>query len=104
MLTYVMRMGETMPIFNFWPRGREVIQRLILKAATTDNISDLNIYRTEEATLKTIIFQRLEKEKEEELNCYNSSARDRFWVIISQDRLDWLSQTRQKLIADWLLT
>ena len=78
MLTYVMRMGETMPIFNFWPRGREVIQRLILRAATTDNISDLNIYRTEEATLKTIIFQRLEKEKEEELNCYDSSARDRF--------------------------
>ena len=78
MLTYVMRMGETMPIFNFWPRGREVIQRLILRAATTDNISDLNIYRTEETTLKTIIFQRLEKEKEEELNCYNSSARDRF--------------------------
>jgi len=78
MLTYVMRMGETMPIFNFWPRGREVIQRLILKAATTDNMSDLNIYRTEESTLKTIIFKRLEKEKEDELNCYNSSARDRF--------------------------
>ena len=34
-LTYVMRMGEEMPVFNFWPRGKEIIHRLIMKAATT---------------------------------------------------------------------
>ena len=36
-----MRMGETMPVFNFWPRGREIIHRLIMKAATTENLEDL---------------------------------------------------------------
>lgn len=40
-ISYVMRIGEAMPTFNFWPRGKEIIHRLILKAAMTDSLEDL---------------------------------------------------------------
>ena len=56
MLSYVMRMGEKMPAFNYWPRGREVIHRLIMKAALSDSLDDFKIYRTDEAALHSIIF------------------------------------------------
>ena len=58
MLSYVMRMGDKMPAFNYWPRGREIIHRLILKAATTDSIDDLKLYRTDESAIESIIFKR----------------------------------------------
>ena len=43
MLCYVMRMGEKMPAFNYWPRGREIIHRLIMRAAMTDNLDDFHL-------------------------------------------------------------
>ena len=58
MLSYVMRMGETMPAFNYWPRGREIIHRLIMKAAMTDSVEDLKLLRTDEGAVQSLIFQR----------------------------------------------
>lgn len=55
-LSYVIRMGETMPVFNFWPRGREIIQRLVLKAAMADSLDEFKIYRTSEESIQSIIF------------------------------------------------
>ena len=55
-LTYVMRVGEKMPKFNYLPRGREIIHRLIMKAALTDNIDDLRLELTSEDVLKSQIF------------------------------------------------
>ena len=52
-----MRMGEKMPAFNFWPRGREIIHRLIMKAATADSLDDFKIYQTEESALQSIVFR-----------------------------------------------
>lgn len=43
-LTYVMRMGEKMPVFNYWPRGKEIIHRLIMRAAMAENIDEFTIY------------------------------------------------------------
>ena len=43
-MSYVMRLGEKMPVFNFLPRGKEIIHRLIMKAATTDNVNDFTLY------------------------------------------------------------
>ena len=57
MLCYVMRMGEKMPAFNYWPRGREVIHRLILRAALTDNPDDFKLTRTDPTLLESIIFK-----------------------------------------------
>lgn len=37
-----------MPAFNFWPRGREIIQRLVLRAATAESLDELKLYRTNE--------------------------------------------------------
>ena len=56
MLSYVMRMGETMPAFNYWPRGREIIHRLIMKAAMTDSVDDLKLLRTDDGAIQSIIF------------------------------------------------
>ena len=58
MLSYVMRMGETMPAFNYWPRGREIIHRLIMKAAMTDSVDDLKLLRTDDGAIQSIIFQK----------------------------------------------
>lgn len=57
MLCYVMRMGEVMPVFNYWPRGREIIHRLIMRAAMTDNLEDFELRRTDAIMLESIIFQ-----------------------------------------------
>ena len=57
-LSYVMRMGETMPAFNYWPRGREIIHRLIMKAAMTDSVDDLKLLRTDDSAIQSIIFQK----------------------------------------------
>ena len=57
-LSYVMRMGETMPAFNYWPRGREIIHRLIMKAAMTDSVDDLKLLRTDDGAIQSIIFQK----------------------------------------------
>ena len=63
-ISYVMRMGESMPIFNYWPRGREIIHRLILKAAMTDHLEDLTLKRTNESLINnSIIFKRIEDER-----------------------------------------
>ena len=53
-----MRMGETMPAFNYWPRGREIIHRLIMKAAMTDSVDDLKLLRTDDSAIQSIIFQK----------------------------------------------
>ena len=45
-----------MPYFNYWPRGREIIHRLILKAAMTDNIDDLKLKRTSETVINSLVF------------------------------------------------
>ena len=42
-ISYVMRMGENLPVFNFWPRGKEIIQRLVMRAAMTDHIEELTL-------------------------------------------------------------
>ena len=55
-LTYVMRIGEKMPKFNYWPRGREIIHRLIMKAALTDSPADLILEHTSEDALRSLIF------------------------------------------------
>ena len=55
-LTYVMRIGKKMPKFNYWPRGREIIHRLIMKAAMTDNPNDLGLEHTKEDALRSLIF------------------------------------------------
>ena len=57
-LSYVMRIGENMPAFNFWPRGREIIQRLVLRAALSDGLNEFKLYRTSEESIKSIIFNR----------------------------------------------
>ena len=63
-ISYVMRMGESMPIFNYWARGREIIHRLILKAAMTDHLEDLTLKRTNESLIsESIIFKRIEDER-----------------------------------------
>ena len=56
MLNYVMRIGERMPTFNFWPRGREIIHRLIMKAAMSDSMEDFRLYRTDESAIESIIY------------------------------------------------
>lgn len=56
-LSYVMRMGEKMPAFNFWPRGKEIIHRLIMKAASTDSLDNFTIYQTDESVLHSIIYE-----------------------------------------------
>ena len=58
MLSYVMRMGETMPAFNYWPRGREIIHRLIMKAAMTDSVDDLKLQRTDDGVVQSLIFAK----------------------------------------------
>ena len=37
---YTMRFSEKMPAFNFWPRGREIIHRLIMRAAMAENLNE----------------------------------------------------------------
>ena len=56
MLNYVMRMGEKMPTFNYWPRGREIIHRLIMRAAMSEKLEDFRLYRTNETAIDSIIF------------------------------------------------
>ena len=58
LISYVMRMGETMPPFNYWPRGREIIQRLVLRAALADNLEEFKLFRTSEEAIQSIIFNR----------------------------------------------
>ena len=56
MLSYVMRISEKMPAFNYWPRGVEIIHRLIMRAAMSDSLEDFRLYRTDESCLESIIF------------------------------------------------
>ena len=56
MLSYVMRIGEKMPAFNYWPRGLEIVHRLIMRAAMSDSLEDFRLYRTDESVLESIIF------------------------------------------------
>ena len=55
-LSYVMRIGEKMPLFSFWPRGREIIHRLIMRAAMAESVEEFRLYRTEADQLKSSIF------------------------------------------------
>ena len=57
MLSYVMRMGEKLPAFNYWPRGKEIIHRLIMKAATAESEDDFILHQTDEEALVSIIFK-----------------------------------------------
>ena len=54
---YHMRFGEKMPAFNFWPRGREIIHRLIMRAALAENLNEFTIRETDESALESIIFR-----------------------------------------------
>lgn len=56
MISYVMRISERMPVFNYWPRGVEIIHRLIMRAAMSDSLEDFRLYRTDESCLESIIF------------------------------------------------
>ena len=56
-LSYVMRMGEKLPAFNYWPRGKEIIHRLIMKAATAESEDDFILHQTDEEALVSIIFK-----------------------------------------------
>ena len=56
-ITYVMRMSDEMPVFNFWPRGKEIIHRLIMKAAMTENPEKLRLERTDESILDSVIYK-----------------------------------------------
>lgn len=56
LINYVMRISEKLPAFNYLPRGKEIIHRLILKAATTKTIDELRLVKTEESVLESIIF------------------------------------------------
>ena len=51
MITYKMRLNEVQPTFNFLPRGREIIYRLIMRAAYIDDINQLNVEKTNEENL-----------------------------------------------------
>ena len=55
-LSYVIRLGESMPAFNFWPRGREIIQRLVMRAAMADSLDEFKLYRTSEESIRSMIF------------------------------------------------
>ena len=56
-----MRMGENMPAYNFWPRGREIIHRLIMRAAMTETLDELVLLRTPESNLRSILFDSMNK-------------------------------------------
>ena len=56
MISYVMRISERMPVFNYWPRGVEIIHRLIMRAAMSDSLEDFRLYYTDESCLESIIF------------------------------------------------
>ena len=60
-MSYVMRMGENMPAYNFWPRGREIIHRLIMRAAMTETLDELVLLRTPESNLRSILFDSMNK-------------------------------------------
>ena len=49
MINYVFRMSSRMPVFSLFPRGKEIIHRLIMRAATVESIDDLAVHRTPEA-------------------------------------------------------
>lgn len=53
---YAMRLNEKMPKFTFWPRGKEVIHRLIMRAATAESLEEFVIYQTDGSALQTILF------------------------------------------------
>ena len=52
-----MRIGEKMPAFSFWPRGREIIHRLIMKAAEAESLEEFALIKTDESRLESIIFK-----------------------------------------------
>ena len=56
MLSYVMRISDKMPAFSYWPRGLEIVHRLIMRAAMSDSLEDFRLYRTDESVLESIIF------------------------------------------------
>ena len=56
-----MRMGENMPAYNFWPRGREIIHRLVMRAAMTETLDELVLLRTPESNLRSILFDSMNK-------------------------------------------
>ena len=59
-LSYVMRIGERMPTFNYWPRGVEIIHRLIMRAAMSDNEEDFRLYRTDDTIMDSLIFKDID--------------------------------------------
>ena len=69
MLCYVMRIGEKMPRFHVLPRGREVIHRLIMRAAMADSVEEFNLRQTDEEVFRSWIFDE------------NSTIRDKLDAI-----------------------
>jgi len=57
-LQYAMRLNEKMPTFNFLPRGREIIHRLILRAAMAKGTEEFAVYRTNREALESLIFKK----------------------------------------------
>ena len=47
-ISYDMLIGEKLPAFTYWPRGREIFHRLIMRAAMTDDLNDLKLYQTDD--------------------------------------------------------
>ena len=56
LISYVMHISEKLPAFSFLPRGKEIIHRLILKAASIKSIDELRLVKTDESVLESIIF------------------------------------------------
>ena len=57
-MNYIMRLSEKMPVFNYWPRGREIIHRLILRCAKAENLQEFVLIHTDESAIESIIFNR----------------------------------------------
>lgn len=41
LIRYEMLIGEKMPSFTFWPRGREIFYRLVMRAQEVDSLDEL---------------------------------------------------------------
>ena len=49
MVNYAFQIGDEMPVYNFMPRGREIIQRLVMKCTKVDSVDDFASRRLPES-------------------------------------------------------
>ena len=57
-MNYIMRLSEKMPVFNYWPRGREIIHRLIMRCSKAEGLQEFVLIHTDESAIESIIFNR----------------------------------------------